>query len=343
MARTVQNMDKAFHAKNGLRHMIAQRLLESALRISRSSSEIAGKIAWACYKATVQRLGLSHQIVRCKIYGHAMELPADSDLPSVLSRYPNYGRNLALIAAAVSAKYPGAPIIDVGANIGDTAVMLRDAADGPILCIEGSERYADLCRSNLHGAQGVTVVQALVDTGDLSIGRIVEAGGSGKAIRDESPGVRSLTLAEAAEEYGFSCARLVKIDTDGFDGRIIGAALPWIACALPVLFWEFELTGDAQNSGPGSRIFGMLAEVGYERFALYSNTGDYVLTLRSCQIQELQDVSWYFGQRPNRSHVPPHFADVCAFPAKDADIQESVRHRERLLNGAQSEIGAALT
>src|SRR5215831_12750398 len=48
MARTA-DMDKACHAKNGLRRMIAQRLLESALRISRSSSEIARKIAWECY------------------------------------------------------------------------------------------------------------------------------------------------------------------------------------------------------------------------------------------------------------------------------------------------------
>ena len=38
-----------------------------------------------------------------------MELPAESEVPSVLSRYPNYGRNLTLIAAAVSAKYPRAP------------------------------------------------------------------------------------------------------------------------------------------------------------------------------------------------------------------------------------------
>ena len=285
---------------------------------------------------TVQRLGLSHQIVRCEMYGQVMELPAESDLPSVLSRFPNYGRNLTLIAAGVTAKYPRAPIIDIGANIGDTAVMLRNAADGPILCIEGSERYAGLCRSNLQATPGVTVVQALVDTGDSSIGRIVERGGSGKAVRDESSGVRSLTLAEVAEVYGFSCARLVKIDTDGFDGRIIGAALPWIACAVPVLFWEFELTGDAENSGPGSRIFAMLAEIGYERSTFYSNTGDYVLTLRSCQTQELQDICWYFGQRPNRGKVPPHFADVCAFPAKDADIQEWVRHRERFLNGTSA-------
>jgi hypothetical protein len=127
---------------------------------------------------------------------------------------------------------------------------------------------------------------------------------------------------------------LVKIDTDGFDGRIISASLPWIACAMPVLFWEFELSGDAENSGPGSRIFTMLAQIGYERFTFYSNTGDYVLTLRSCQTQELQDVSWYFGQRPNRDQVPPHFTDVCAFPAKDADIQESVR--ERLLNSTSA-------
>jgi hypothetical protein len=106
---------------------------------------------------------------------------------------------------------------------------------------------------------------------------------------------------------------------------------------VPVLFWEFELTGDAENSGPGSSIFALLAEIGYDRFTFYSNTGDYVLTLRSYQTQELQDISWYFGQRPNRSQVPPHFADVCAFPAKDADIQESVYHQERLLNSTSAQ------
>jgi FkbM family methyltransferase len=325
-------MAKSSTTPNGARRIIAQFLLAFTLRTSRSASPIARKIVWRIYAFAVQFLGLSHQVVRAEIYGRAMELPAEHSISSVLSQHPNYGRNLALVAAAVSAKYPGAPMIDVGANIGDTAILMRNVADSPILCIEASERYVFLCRLNLNATPGITVVQAFVDVGDSSVGRIVEERGRpGRVVRDAS-GVRSITLAEAAKEQGFAGAKLVKIDTEGFDGRIIQAALPWIARALPVLFWELDLTADAANSGPGSHIFELLASVGYERFTFYSNFGDYVLTLRAAQTEELQDLSWYFGQRPNRNYVPPYFADVCAFSARDADVHQSVREKERRLN-----------
>jgi FkbM family methyltransferase len=151
-------------------------------------------------------------------------MPAESSLPSVLSRHLRYGRNLALIAEAVAAKYPGSPMIDVGANIGDTAILMRGSSDAPILCIEGSEMYADIFRSNLNESSKLTLIQKLVDTGDSTIGEILEEDGSGRASRNGNR--RSVALADIASEHGFSNAKLIKIDTDGFDGRIIQPRSP---------------------------------------------------------------------------------------------------------------------
>jgi FkbM family methyltransferase len=249
-------------------------------------------------------------------------MPAESSLPSVLSRHLRYGRNLALIAEAVAAKYPGSPIIDVGANIGDTAILMRSSSDAPILCIEGSEMYADIFRSNLNESSKLTLIQKLVDTGDSTLGEILVEHGSGRASRNGN--LRSVALPDIASEHGFSNAKLIKIDTDGFDGRIIQAALPWLALSLPVLFWEFELCGDKENGGPGLRIFELLAGAGYERFMFYTDTGDYVATAHAGQDELLQDLAWYFGERENRSHLAPHFADVCAIPSQDLDLHQAI-------------------
>ena len=53
--------------------------------------------------------------------------------------FPHYRENLGRLAAAVERKYPGRGFIDVGANAGDNAAIVRAHSSLPILCIEGSE------------------------------------------------------------------------------------------------------------------------------------------------------------------------------------------------------------
>lgn len=129
-----------------VRAALAQLMLDRAVNVTAKSSPLTKSIIWRLCATAVKSLGLLDTLVNYEVHGHKIRLPADSDLPSVLSRCPKYGRNLQQIAEAVSSKYPHAQMIDIGANVGDTAITMRASADGPLLCVEASRRYAALCR-----------------------------------------------------------------------------------------------------------------------------------------------------------------------------------------------------
>jgi hypothetical protein len=56
-----------------------------------------------------------------KIGATTIELPFSHRLPLYQSWFPTYDRALPRLAERISARYPESPIIDVGANVGDTA------------------------------------------------------------------------------------------------------------------------------------------------------------------------------------------------------------------------------
>ncbi len=239
------------------------------------------------------------------------------------SHFANLGR----ICLLVRNKYPNNPIIDIGANVGDTSIIMTSVApDARILCIEGSPRYYDMCKRNV--PENCTVLNAFIDQlhGKLNVS-LSELAGTGRAMKGGGS-VNTITLEEAAKD-GFLAAKLVKIDTDGFDGRIIAGAAEWIGKAKPVLFWEFELTGDEVVGGPGAKVFEILAGLGYTKFIFYSNTGDYIAAVNPTDKEIIEDLSFYLGHRNNRMTVAPNCADVCAIHECDLDIFEQLKLEER--------------
>src|SRR5262245_54187834 len=81
-------------------------------------------------------------------YGQfVLECDSTHHLPQILSGLPNFGRNLADVVDALDTQEPH--VIDVGANIGDTAVLLARFAPGAkVLCIEGDPRFMSDLRGN---------------------------------------------------------------------------------------------------------------------------------------------------------------------------------------------------
>jgi len=310
---------------------VAQTILNCSQRLAARSSGLTRAAIWRASSSIARGAGLSNCVVQCDVYGSTLDVPGDMGLASMLSRCPKYGRNVERFAAAVARKYANASMIDVGANIGDTALLMRRGATGPILCIEGSPRYAAVCQRNLESVSQITVVNAFVDTGSTIRARMVETNGTGSAVFDESSEIPTVALAEIVQRFGFANAKLLKIDTDGFDGRIIEGALSWLQNAMPIMYWELDLTSDQEHAGPGTKVFESLSKIGYDQVMFYSNTGDYILTTSTRNHDLLEDLSWYTSMREDRLRVPPAYADVCAFPSIDADLAEALQAEERLL------------
>lgn len=234
----------------------------------------------------------SDPLVRYRIGAIELLLPLSHELPIYRKDHPLYSVSIGRIAAQL-----GGAVVDIGANVGDTAAIVRNATDVPILCVEGDERFFALLERNAARFDPpIELERAFVRGPERAA--IERARGTARLVSGEGD-VRTRTLAEIlADHPAFAAPRLVKIDTDGFDVPIVLAELELLARLRPVLFFEYD-----PGLGAEPVVFERLSEIGYRRAHVYANTGELSGTV------EIRD------------GVPIHgeYVDVCTWHESDAE------------------------
>ena len=219
-------------------------------------------------------------------------LPLSHELPFYRHDHPLYDEAIGRIAAEVAG-----PIVDVGANVGDTAAVIRAHTDIPILCVEGDDRFFALLERNAPALAPVELEHAFVEA--PARGRVERGAGTARVVAGDSA-LSTKPLAQILEEHAsFAEPALLKLDTDGFDVPIVLANLDLLARVRPILFFEYD-----PHLGATPDVFDRLRDIGYRRLDVYENTGEYV---RSVQMPgDIHDE--YTG------HGGARYADVCVFP-----------------------------
>jgi len=89
--------------------------------------------------------------VTLEVHGIELEFPAGHLLPLYVKQHPQQEVPLFNLARTIySCRRRGAFLMaDVGANVGDTAVLTALQVPGHYLCVEGDERYFSLLRRNV--------------------------------------------------------------------------------------------------------------------------------------------------------------------------------------------------
>ncbi|HEX9006767.1 MAG TPA: hypothetical protein VF889_05705, partial [Bacteroidota bacterium] len=117
--------------------------------------------------------------------------------------------------------------------------------------------------------------------------------------------------------------RMVKIDTDGFDCKIMRGAADWLKGEGPVLFFEYDPHHLAEQGDDGYPIFGQLRDWGYEGMLVYEGNGDYMLSLELSQELLVKELHTYFLGRGSRK-----YANLCLFQLNDHRLFEECRAAE---------------
>jgi FkbM family methyltransferase len=268
-------------------------------------------------------------VTSIELHGVKLELPNDHWLPRILTELPGYCENIGRLAAAVERKYPGRGFIDIGANIGYTAAIVRAQSNLPILCIEGSEFYYELLKQNVRQLKPEVELEcALVDSASAERQEGLPLQYGKAALPTDSRDGASKRLAQLdsilARHLRFQSSKILKIDTIRTDGSILAGALEWISAARPVLSWGHDMGRDEAAAGPGLGILERLLEIGYRDALLFDNTGEFIQTVSLEARQQLADLSGYLlgGEQFHG------YCDVCAFHEEDLDLCSGVRRIE---------------
>jgi FkbM family methyltransferase len=265
-----------------------------------------------------------------QLHHFTLSIPDGHWLAPIRRDHPDYGENVGRLASVVEKRYPERGVIDIGANVGDTTAIVRTYTCMPILCIEGSDYYFETLRQNvLQLGPDIELEHAFVDVDDCAQQGAVTIERGTAFFRPNAAGESLVEFRKLesilAGRPRFQNAKLLKVDTDGMDGRILVGALDWLASARPVLFWEHDIGLDRSVGGPGLSVFDRLLEIGYSMAMIFDNSGEYIQTLSLSARQQLADLTEYLpggeGQRFG-------YCDICAFHTDDAELCEPARQLE---------------
>jgi len=298
---------------------LAQVILAGALSDHRLAKAVARQ---------ARRLIVRHgdPLVEIRVAGARLLAPLSHDLPLYQRSFRHYDTALPRLARHLQTACGGMlGVVDVGANIGDSAAALLAVPRTRVLAIEGDERFFRLLTANsAQWPDRLTPVQCLLGERSEVLAATIDARrGTGRLLPGEDRVVLR-SLAEVVDEHPeFRDARLVKIDTDGFDIAILRGARPWLAVARPVLFFEYDPHFWRPITPDGARLFCELADLGYGPLLAYDNFGWLAWSGSVHDKRRLEELDAWLSGRESSVYV-----DLCAFPATDTTLFEHFRASE---------------
>lgn len=248
-----------------------------------------------------------------------LQFPFSHDYPINLRFHPNYSENLGKIASVVSKKHSDTKAIDVGANIGDSAAIIQSYTSIPILCIEGNPKFIPMLKENTKQLSNISIEQSFVGERNE---RVVAINNLGTARLERSDnGIEVKTMEEILLNHEeFQSAKLLKIDTDGFDNKILRASANLLNKAKPVLFFEYDpYFLEKQNEQP-TTIFSVLQSSGYKTLILFDNLGNLLCEADIDNERLLQDLTHYYNQKGSA------YMDICALHESDTDMVKPIKN-----------------
>jgi len=252
---------------------------------------------------------------RAQIEGFLLEFPASHPMPSLMKCQPYRDAFIGALAKHVGGKYPHSTMIDIGANVGDTAALICGNCGNDLILIEASHYYFTFLERNaLQFPNRVTLENAFLADGSPVNGRLCHWGGT--AIFSEGDGecVCTKRLCEITNKD----VRFIKSDTDGYDFKIFLDSISWLAVQHPVIVFE-DYIRTSEEMQLANRLCAELHNADYNRFMVWDDSG--LLILATSSLETLRYLHSYgLNVRRFKSTNAISNYDVACFHACDEDI-----------------------
>lgn len=278
---------------------------------------------------------ITNKIIRQTIGGYLqignfkLKIFRGQNLPFVLDQYPDYGQNLVRLAQTIASKYQPLKIFDIGGNIGDTVAMLLSSnLDYEIFSVEGDDKYLKILKQNFGDNKSVHIYNNFLGDQNKTINHsISRTGGTLKIDPQKSHDtINLITLNTLIEKNPSSRgAKLLKIDTDGYDNQILFGAKSYLGEIKPVIYFEYDNKFLKENGEEGLNIFPYLQELGYQTLVFFDNYGRFLVSTKTDQKEALSQLDNYISDRKGAFA----YYDIVAFHDQDTDLAQSFIKSEK--------------
>jgi FkbM family methyltransferase len=273
----------------------------------------------------------SRSVIVTQVGRYFIDVPPINPVSTRYALRPDYSSQLGRLATIIRKKYPSLGVIDVGANVGDTACIIKTAENIPLLCIEGDEHVFGLLEKNLKQFQNVAAHRLFLGdkTGVLSA-RLEKKGWNTTIVPEKSKAAALLNIISLddflATQQRVETFKLLKIDAEGFDCAIIRGAKKYIQQALPVITFEYNRNNMKAIGETGRDTLFMLMDSGYSGIVLHDACGKYLCSAELSDSGLIRDLYDYVDDGV------PYYHDVTIFHKTDNDIGSEFIEAERSLH-----------
>lgn len=253
------------------------------------------------------------------IDGFIIELNKQHKLPEFQSKFPMYDKFLPFLAESFDESNHW--IIDIGANVGDTAVSIVRHTKANILSVEPVELFYDICLKNIKSLDSefssrIILERAFIASADQSFsGKITD----GTAVREEvvNSSVVTLSIQQLLVKHDIQLSNLVliKSDTDGYDYDALMSAGEILTECSPILYYENQIDKPEQVDSFNQMVDYLLSK-DYTCFYLFDNFGNYMCKTDSFGMKSVNS----YLDRINRALSARTFYYVDVMVCKDSGV-----------------------
>lgn len=221
-----------------------------------------------------------------------------------------------VIAKHASIKYPDKSIVDIGANIGDTAALLSSNSPNDLILVEASDFFFPILEKNAATFPNkTTLVNSFISDGTSLTGHLHHWGGT--AFLDEGTGnekIKTVPLGKLTE----ADVCFIKSDTDGYDFKILLAGSSWLSQQKPVILLENQVR-DISEFKLADELLELLSTLNYKHFIVWDDTGIKILETSSAStVRQLNQ--YLLNVHQLNTTKPFSNFDLGCFHSADEDI-----------------------
>lgn len=168
-------------------------------------------------------------------------------------------------------------VIDVGAAIGDTVLLVESNCPEMVkryLCIDGDAEFYTFLNRNLGSMEKVKTFLALLSESEGSEKELIRTH-LGTASAQGKGSVQSISLDNLLSNDLEQGIDVLKIDVDGFDGKVLKGSRRILKECKPAVIFEWHPILCEQTGNNWSDHFEVLEECGYSQYVWFTKFGEF--------------------------------------------------------------------